>query len=189
MEKAKSISLSPLTEIERQFAENNHDVVYRFLSMNRYSVDEYYGVVIMDYLQAVQKFIRRKDIDGKYKFSTVAFYSMRRAVFNYNRSMNSCCRKNPMEVISLDALVINDENGSTCFAEITSSYYDDVLEDIIEIETMENIFSRFTHLQLEIASMLMDGFRQNELCRCLGINRKIYKSELEKIKYKLMERI
>ena len=46
----------PLTPEQRLFAEENHNLVYKFLAENHLPRDEFYDVVIFGYLRAVSRY-------------------------------------------------------------------------------------------------------------------------------------
>ena len=60
--RTKKHILHPLTEEQKAFAESNHNLVYRFLYRKNYSVEEYYNVVILDYVMACQMYLEREDL-------------------------------------------------------------------------------------------------------------------------------
>lgn len=80
--------MRPMTDHERSFAEENHSLVYRFLSANGLSEDAYYDIVIFGYLQAVQEYCADKDTQ-KYQFSTVAWRKMDCAIKDHRRYQES----------------------------------------------------------------------------------------------------
>lgn len=45
-----------LTEEQKAFAEENHNLIYTFLHKKNLSFDEYYDVVVMGYLKAVANY-------------------------------------------------------------------------------------------------------------------------------------
>ena len=45
-----------LTDIQRDFAEENHNMIQDFLFYNQLNWADYYGVAAMGYLEAVQAF-------------------------------------------------------------------------------------------------------------------------------------
>ena len=51
-------ALRPMTQEERDFAEQHHNLVIDFLRYRRLPMDEFYDVVIFGYLSAVQQYIR-----------------------------------------------------------------------------------------------------------------------------------
>ena len=60
--------LEPLTDFERKFATENHNLVYDFLHRHGYSLENYYEVAIFGFLKAVQIYNRREDLRNKYSF-------------------------------------------------------------------------------------------------------------------------
>ena len=49
-------ALHPMTQEEREFAEQNHSLVTDFLRCKRLPMDDFYDVVIFGYLSAVQQY-------------------------------------------------------------------------------------------------------------------------------------
>ncbi len=62
-------ALRPMTQEERELAEQEHQMVLDFLRYRRLPMDEYYDVVIFGYLSAVQQYFRKPP-------SNVAFKAM-----------------------------------------------------------------------------------------------------------------
>ena len=62
----------------------------------------------------------------------------------------------------------------------------DTLEKIIQVEQdehfMENILLLLPERQGKIVLYLMDGYKEREIYKFLGIGRKIYRSDMEEIK-------
>lgn len=70
-----------LTDEERTFAEEHHEIVKRFLRFYHLDANEWYDTVIFGYLHAVQKWFRC-ETQHKYAFFTVAFWCMKSKVSN-----------------------------------------------------------------------------------------------------------
>lgn len=75
----------PLTEEQRRFAEQNHNLVYQFLHQHGLSVDDYYDIVIFGFLLAVQRYLT-DPVLTPYAFSTVAWSAMESALRNHRRT-------------------------------------------------------------------------------------------------------
>lgn len=73
--------LTPLTEGERQFAQENYGLVWDFLNKKGLDPDEWHGVVVMRYLLSVKKWFSQPELH-KWRFGTVAYQDMRGAVAN-----------------------------------------------------------------------------------------------------------
>lgn len=91
----------PLTNKERQFAENHHDMVYRFLTKKGLPYDDWYDVIIFGYLKAVKKWFARQDLHI-YAFSTIAYWTMNAAVLNERAKQK---RRPEYKAVSLDDII------------------------------------------------------------------------------------
>lgn len=180
--RAKKHVLHPLTEEQKVFAEINHNLVYQFLHRKNYSIEEYYNVVILDYVMACQMYLERGDLQEKYDFPIIAYMRMNSAISNHFKAKNCQCRKPEQGTISVEELIDSDSGMGK---EIASDNLD-VLERIIQSEHdaqfMENILLLLSERQGKIILYLMDGYKEREIYKFLGIGRKIYRSEMEKIK-------
>ena len=96
--------LHPLTEEQKTFAEINHNLVYQFLRRKNYSVEEYYNVVILDYIMACQMYLEREDLQEKYDFPIIAYMRMNSAISNYFKAKNCQCRKSAHGTVSIEQL-------------------------------------------------------------------------------------
>lgn len=76
--------LRPLTEEQRQFAANNHDLIYSFLQERSLDID-CYDAAAMGYLRAVQRYLTEPRL-RRYHFSTVAWRAMRQSVMASHRA-------------------------------------------------------------------------------------------------------
>ena len=71
------MTMKALTDEQRKFAEENHDLVYAFLKENGLASGQYYDIVVFGYLCAVQEYCEKPKLQ-KYKFATVAWKKMKR---------------------------------------------------------------------------------------------------------------
>lgn len=69
--------LHEMTPLQRQFAEEHQDTVFRFLSHKNLSIEDYYDIVIFGYLQAVQEYDENPAL-SHFQFSTIAMDIVRR---------------------------------------------------------------------------------------------------------------
>ncbi len=100
----KRQTLRPLAPHEQALAEQNLDLVYRFLRANRLQESEYYDVVIFRYLLTVENWFRRPDL-YHHRFSTVAWNAMRSALHNDRRK-----KRRQIKTVSLDDTIPGCEN-------------------------------------------------------------------------------
>lgn len=95
----KRQALRPLAPHEQALAEQNHDLVFRFLRANRLPESEYYDVVIFRYLLTVENWFRRPDL-YHYRFSTVAWNAMSSAL---HHELEKKCRQ--VKTVSLEDVI------------------------------------------------------------------------------------
>lgn len=183
--RAKKHVLHPLTEEQKACAESNHNLVYRFLYRKNYSIEEYYNVVILDYVMACQIYLEREDLQEKYNFPIIAYMRMNSAVSNYFKAKNCQCRKLEHGTVSIEELF----NPKTGTAKEIVAENSDVLENIIRLDQdkcyVENLLLALSDQQGRIALCLMAGYKEREIYKALGIGRKTYRSELEEVKVTL----
>ena len=92
-----SAKLTQLTVAEQTVAEQNLNLVFRFLQAQQLPVDEWFDVVIFRYLLTVKNWFSRPDL-YKYKFSTIAWRAMASAAGHEQEKLSR-----RIETISLDA--------------------------------------------------------------------------------------
>ena len=169
--------LQPLTSQERKFAEENHNLVYRFLRKNGYSIEDFYNIAVFGYLKSIQVYHRKEKPKGNYNFSYIADQYMRAEISNYFQNENRKKRKPTGTVESLDAENTEDE-----------SLYSRVVGEksaetkFMEAETVEDILKSFTDLQRKIVEMKMDGYSSKEVFLILDMRQSTFYKELQKIK-------
>lgn len=78
-----------LTQEERDFAEKNHGLVYKFLGVRKLDADAYYDIVIFGYLRAARRYCREEKL-RRYAFSTIAWRSMDSEKRNHE---DACARR------------------------------------------------------------------------------------------------
>lgn len=71
----KAVRLGPLTQEEKDFAEENHGTIFWYLSVSRLDASEYYDLAALGFLQAVKKWFLRPELH-RWSFRTIAFRSM-----------------------------------------------------------------------------------------------------------------
>lgn len=168
--------LAPLTETEKKFAEENHNLIYSFLHRYGYSIEEYYDVVLFGYLKAVQIYHRREDLRGKYDFPFISWQYMRSEIGNHRRTESSAKRKTEETVLSLDAERQQMENFYNSVG--GKSAEDDVMEKELLVYVLENL----TNVQRKIVQSKIDGFSNKEVFQTLEIKQSTYYKEMQRIR-------
>ena len=147
-------ALRPMTQEEREFAEQNHDLVTDFLRYRHLPVDDFYDVVIFGYLSAVQQYFRNPPVGVEFK--TMAFRAMKDAVLRdgeYNTRAKRCG-----STVSLDTDTIPDPKQ-------------DVAQQAERKALLEQAASVATPREAKIIRLLVDGFALHEAAQFLKIPR------------------
>lgn len=108
--------LTPLTQEEQKFAEENHWVIDWFFRISNYNLSEYYDVAAIGYLKAVKSWHTRSELH-EYSFSTIAKQTMRSYIGN---ELKKADRR--IKTINLDAIV-GDSEGMTLMDMVTYDSY------------------------------------------------------------------
>lgn len=139
-----------LTEEQRRFAAENHDLVYRFLHWKGWAVGEYYDIAALGYLSAVWRYHTRPEL-RRYAFSTVAWQSMERSISSFRRAES---RRQEAEQRYMDSIQAVSDPVEELEARL-------ILHDLALISSPE---------QYEMASLRAQGYTIRETARSLGID-------------------
>lgn len=168
--------MEKLTEKERQYAEQNHNIVYWFLRKNNYDIEDFYSIAVFGYLKAVQIYNRRTDLQQKYEFAFIAQQYMRSEVGNYFTTQNSQKRKSEKGTVSFDVECMGKENLYNVMG--TKS----VEDNMTEMELFYDIMGNLSDLQRKIVLLKMDGYNNKEVAEQMAIKHATYYRELKRIR-------
>lgn len=155
-------ALRPMTQEERDFAEQHHNLVIDFLRYRRLPMDEFYDVVIFGYLSAVQQYFRNPPAGVKFK--AMAFRAMKDSILRdgeYN-----ACAKRCAYIISLDDMNVQDPKQDT-------------ERQIEDKALLEQVVSVATPKEAKIISFLVDGFALREAAQRLKMPKAVAVSCME----------
>ena len=170
--------LQPLTEREKQFIMENHNLVYSYLRKYGYSIEEYYNIAIMGLIKSAQAYSRRAELRKKYSFSYVAFQYMRAEISNHFKMESSKKRKPEEKVLSLDADYAETENLYNC----TDGKSYEPENEIMVAETLTELLENLTDIQRKITEMKLIGYSNKETYLILEIKPSTYYKELQRIR-------
>ena len=102
----------PLTEEERIFAEENHNLIYGYIRLHQLDIEEWYDILIIPYLNSVKKYFTYEKLQ-KYSFSLICYRTLDSARSNYFRDMKRKKRCPEGGLFSYDLLLDNgyEENN------------------------------------------------------------------------------
>ena len=169
------MKLQPLTEEERKYASDNHNLIYAYLHKYRYDIETYYNIAVFGYLEAVQKYLRDEELQERYIFPIIAFKCMRGAISNHAR-MNNSKKRNPLEsVISLDA----EMEGTESFYNVVAGNFSE--SDLMEKESLNYLMENLSDLQRKIATAKVEGYSNKEILSMLNIPQSSFYKEMKRM--------
>ena len=151
-------ALRPMTQEEREFAEQKHDLVVEFLRRRHLPMNDYYDIVIFGYLSAVQQYFRNPPVGVEFK--AMAFRAMKDSILRegeYHARAKRCGY-----TVSLD----------------TEGYHSTIPDQKQDVERqterkalLEQAAKVATPRENKIIELLVDGFALHEAARFLKIPR------------------
>ena len=178
--------LKPLTDFERKFATENHNLVYGFLNRYRYSLENYYDVAIFAFLKAVQIYNRREDLRSKYDFPFISWQYMRSEIGNHYRTEDAKKRKPSGILVSLDAEYAETENLYNCIGVVGGKSPE---SEVVAMERVTELLNSLSDTQRKIAELKIDGYSSKEIYSALEMKPSTYYVEVNRIKKVLVEMI
>ena len=151
-------ALRPMTNEEREFAEQRHGLVIDFLRCKRLPMNEFYDVVIFGYFSAVQQHFR--DPPAGVEFRAMAFRAMKDAVLRdgeYHARAKRCGY-----TVSLDT----EGRHSTI-----PDQKQDVERQTEDKALLEQAAKVATPMESKIIELLIDGFALHEAARLLKMSK------------------
>ena len=178
--------MEPLTNFERKFATENHNLVYDFLHRHGYSLEKYYDIAVFGFLKAVQIYNCRADLRNKYAFPFISQQYMRAELGNYFRTKNAKKRKPLETVISLDAEYAETEN---LYNSISVTGGKSPESEVVAVERVTELLNSLSDTQRKIAELKIDGYRSREIYSALEMKPSTYYVEVKRIRKVLAEMI
>lgn len=136
----------PLTEEEKIFAEEHHDMIYRYLRIHELPIDPWYDILIIPYLQAVKKYHTYEHLK-KLKFDQIFFRTLDNAHSNYYRDLNRKKRCPEGGLCSLSYVL--DDMSKDKNLEGRGVWWIDKTKDVeryvIEKEFLNDIYNHIEH--------------------------------------------
>ena len=157
-------ALRPMTQEEREFAEQNRDLVIDYLRRKRLPMDDFYDVVIFGYLSAVQQYFRNPPVGVAFK--AMAFRAMKDSVLRdgeYYARAKRC-----------GVTVGLDDAGSPL-----TDPRQDTERQVEGKALLEQAASMATPREAKIIQLLVDGFALHEAARFLKMPKAVAVSCME----------
>lgn len=171
------MKLTKLTEKERKYAEENHNLIYSFLHRHGYSIEDYYNIAVFGYLKAVQIYHRKEKVKANYNFSFIAWQYMRAEIKDHVKN-RKCHKRKPDEVVvSLDT---EREKTESKYDSVTGT--EAVENTVVEMEMYQYMLHSLTEKQRKIVKAKLSGYSNQEILVLLNIPSSSFYKEMQKIK-------
>ncbi|NCE65561.1 hypothetical protein D1159_13465 [Pseudoflavonifractor sp. 524-17] len=147
-------ALRPMTQEEREFAEQNHDLVTEYIRKKHLAMNDYYDIVIFGYLSAVQQYFRNPPAGVKFK--AMAFRAMKDAVLRdgeYNARAKRCGYTVSLDTAGRHSTIPDQKQ--------------DVERQTEDKALLEQAAKIATPKENKIIELLVDGFALHEAARLL----------------------
>jgi RNA polymerase sigma factor (sigma-70 family) len=165
-----------MTEEQKKLAEDNHGLIFYFLTKRDLPIDEFYGLAAIGLCKAAISY------NGKYKFSTFAYKCISNEVGHYLYLEKMQKRKPKQPPLYIDAVPNNDvKNSIACAIGGTM----DVEEIVASNEAVKTISRHFDGRERILVSMKMSGHNEREISEKL----KMTYQNVNLIKKKLRRKI
>ena len=159
--------IRPLTPTEKEFASDNYHLITEFLKRSKLDAEEYFDVVVLDFLLSVEIYLNNSELQKRCSFDAVSYMYMKRAVFVHFRKQKAQKRS------SEAGTDISFESIDACFGKSDSMENSSLLE---YEETIKQIESILTIEQWKIFADKLDGYSLKEIAENNGIKpKRVYK--------------
>ena len=151
-----------MTEEQRKFATENHDLIYSFLREKGWDAEEYYDVAAFGYLRAVVQYLSNAAL-RRYAFSTVAWNRMRQSITNFRRAE------------------VRQRTVEEAYSEQAQTQRTDPFEELEYTMLLHDLFAVSDERQYELASMRLQGYSVVEIARAQGLDHRRVRKLLKEL--------
>jgi RNA polymerase sigma-70 factor (ECF subfamily) len=166
----KHKELKKLSPAEKQFANDNYNLIMEFLRKEHLQPEQFFDIIIFEYLLSVQIYLNDTELQSRCSFAACSYMYMKRAIYRHFREQKAKKRCSDagadLSMEEIESYVGNTENVSSLVYE----------ETIKEVETI------LTEEQKEIFYGKLDGYSLKEIAQISGINVKRVYRQFAKIK-------
>ena len=164
-----------LTNAQSDFAAQNHHLVFEYLDRHRLDHSEFYDVVILRYLSAVQRYDEIGEL-RQYSFRTIAFSAMDSAVGHYREAQS---RKMAREVslygLTRDHLTYEETVGDPDPGFLAVEHRDE----------LERLSPYVTEQEGNVVRLRLRGLTHREIGETLGCSRSTVSGHLGSLRRRI----
>ena len=166
--------IKPLTPTEKQFAIDNYYLIKKFLKRSKLDAEEFFDIVVMDFLLSVQKYLASEEIQSKCNFEAFSYMHMKCAISRHFRKLKAQKRSCEAGTDFCFESVYEEIENLICNMEDFSS--------LEYMETIEQIESVLTVEQQRIFFDKLEGYNLKEIAENNGIKAKRVYKQFRRIK-------
>lgn len=156
-----------LNDEQRNFATENHNLIYSYLSANNLSIEEWYDLAAIGFCKAVLNYD-----ESKGKFSTFAYRCMQNEIYIEKRKQWAIQRADENMVLYYDALISCDDEGNECSLLSLIPDYKQNVEKISEVNIgLFNVYSKLNDIGRKAFHMFLKGYTQKDISVVVGRSR------------------
>lgn len=160
--------MKKLTAIERQFATDNHNLIYQYLHDKDLSIEDYYGAAADGLILATMAYNRKPELHDNYAFSTIAYKYMKREINHQLEREQAAKRKSEELPLSFDEL----------HEEAKVIHVSDLLDALLQADLLKEMDER----QQDIVNLKLGGYNNEEIRDLLHMPNSSFYKELGKIR-------
>ena len=172
--------LHEMTPLQRQFADEHQDTVFRFLSHKNLSVEDYYDIVIFGYLQAVQEYDENPAL-ARFQFNTIAWTKMSDCLGKHFSYENKPKRTAPM--VSIHTYT---RDGLTLDEILSDRRRDLQAQTADRLFTME-VLSCLTETERQMVHLKADGLTCREIAEIFSTTVHTINGRFRRMRMRLTE--
>lgn len=142
-----------MSETQRQFAAERHNLIYTFLREKGWAPGEYYDIAAFGFLRAVMRYLSEPNLH-QYAFSTIAWRAMGQSIASYHRAES---RRVESEQRYLETKLHQEQDP---FTELEANLL------------LHDLFARSSSEQYRLAALRLQGYSIAETARTQGMTPK-----------------
>lgn len=147
-----------ITDEQKKLVEDNHNLIYSFLSKHNLSVDDYYDLAAIGLCTAAITYNSKKS-----NFSTYAYQCIKTSIIGETRKLNFQRTIPNDKIVYYQSTFNSDGEDELQYIDSLPSQ-DDVEDSVIESDFMD----KFSEKDKTIIKLIMAGYSQREIGKMLG---------------------
>ena len=129
--------IRPLTPTERKFAEEKYHLITDFLKRSKLDVEEFFDIVVFDFLLSVKIYLSSEDSQKKCDFKTFSCMYMKRGIYRHFREQKTLKRTGTGADVSFDEMDAYIGKSIKSMEDSSSLEYEETIKQIESILTLE----------------------------------------------------